>query len=326
MNWPELIDQMASGSVPALSRLITLIENREPGWHEVMQRIYPAAQRATTVGITGYPGSGKSTLTGQLALELTQRGKRVGIIAIDPSSHLTGGAFLGDRVRMNDISALEGVFIRSMGARGKVGGLHPAVRDVIKILDAFGKDFILVETIGVGQDEIDITKTTQIVVLVCAPGQGDAIQYLKAGVLETADIYVANKSDLPDAEHVVNHLRGVLRQGADDPKDQAPILQTIATQGVGLAALAEAIEAMAIRPRFKEAKRREMAREDITSLLKARVDELARLHWLSDDQLGAAVDTLMSGQVDPYSLADDMIIKGIERLQRHGLPTAEPYK
>ena len=203
MEWQSLIDQMASGSVPALSRLITLVENRETGWRGAMKRLYPAAGKAATIGITGHPGSGKSTLTGQLVRELVARGNRVGVIAIDPSSHLSGGAFLGDRIRMNESSALDGVYIRSMSSRGAMGGVHQAARDVIKILDAFGKDYILVETVGVGQDEIDITRTAQVVLLVCAPGQGDAIQYLKAGVMEIADIYVANKTDLPEAEQML---------------------------------------------------------------------------------------------------------------------------
>ena len=175
MDWPSLIDQMRSGSVLALSRLISLVENREPGWREVMKKLYPLANQAATIGVTGYPGSGKSTLTAKLVRELVDRGNRVGVVAVDPSSYLTGGAFLGDRIRMNELSTLKEVFIRSMSSRGAVGGIHQAARDVIRILDAFGKDYILVETVGVGQDEIAITQTTQVVLLVCAPGQGDGI-------------------------------------------------------------------------------------------------------------------------------------------------------
>lgn len=320
MDWPALIDQMESGSIRALSRLITLVENRSPGWRGAMKRIYPAAGNAVTIGITGYPGSGKSTLTGQLTRELVDRGNRVGVVAIDPSSHLSGGAFLGDRIRMNELSAFEGVYIRSMSSRGAVGGIHPAARDVIKILDAFGKGYILVETVGVGQDEIDIMRAAQVVLLVCAPGQGDAIQYLKAGVMEIADIYVANKSDLPEAEQMVNNLRSALVQEDAESRNDSAIVNTNAVQGVGIATLVDEVEKRVSSPQLREARRRQLAIEDVTSLLKERLAGLATLQWASEAELNEVVDALLDGRSDPYSLADEMIARNLEQMLKKHAP------
>lgn len=283
-----------------------------------MARIYPAACNAVTIGITGYPGSGKSTLAGQLVRELVDRGNRVGVVAIDPSSHLSGGAFLGDRVRMNELSALKGVYIRSMGSRGAIGGIHQAARDVIKILDAFGKQYILVETVGVGQDEIDIARATQVVLLVCAPGQGDAIQYLKAGVMEIADIYVANKSDLPEAEQMLHHLRSVLMKSDVGIHTDMGIVQTDAVQGDGIAALIDEVDKRVGSPRLRDARRRQLAIEDVTCLLNERLAELATLHWAGKADLDKIADDLMAGRADPYTLADDMIARNLEQmLKKH---------
>ena len=314
MDWNTLIDQMASGSVPALSRLITLVENRETGWRRAMKRLYPAACKAATIGITGHPGSGKSTLTGQLVRELVARGNRVGVIAIDPSSHLSGGAFLGDRIRMNESSALGGVYIRSMSSRGAMGGVHQAARDVIKILDAFGKDYILVETVGVGQDEIDITRTAQVVLLVCAPGQGDAIQYLKAGVMEIADIYVANKTDLPEAEQMLSNLQGMLMQENTGGRSHRTLVKTEAVKGVGIATLVDEIENRVRMPQSRDAWRRQTALEDVRFLLKERLAELATLHWTDEEELSRVVDDLLAGRADPYTLADEMMTRNFEKM------------
>ncbi len=317
MDWQSLIDQMISGSELALSRLISLVENREPGWHEVMKQVYPRANRAATIGITGYPGSGKSTLTGKLVRELVNRGNCVGVIAVDPSSHVTGGAFLGDRIRMNELTTLDEVFIRSMSSRGAVGGIHQAARDVIRILDAFGKDYILVETVGVGQDEIAITRATQVVLLVCAPGQGDGIQYLKAGVMEVADIYVANKSDLPESKHVVNNLQGVLLQESATNQKEKSLVQTDALTGTGITDLADEIEKKIAAPQFQDAWRRRMVFEEVESILKGRLAELASLQWTSETERTAMVDDLMAGRADPYTLADEMLIRSLKKLRNN---------
>ncbi len=319
MDWQTLIDQMLSGSELALSRLISLVENREPGWREVMKQVYPRAIRAATIGVTGYPGSGKSTLTSKLVRELVDRGNHVGVVAVDPSSHLSGGSIMGDRIRMNELSTLDEVFIRSMSSRGAVGGIHQAARDVIRILDAFGKDYILVETVGVGQDEIAVTRATQVVLLVCAPGQGDGIQYLKAGVMEVADIYVANKSDLPESQHVMNNLQGVLLQGSAENQKEKALIQTDALKGTGVPGLADEIEKRVAAPGLRDAWRRNRALEEIELLQKERFAELASLLWTDNEECKAVLEDLMAGRTDPYSIADKMVVRSLERLGKKDL-------
>jgi LAO/AO transport system kinase len=314
MDWQALIGQMESGSVLALSRLISLVENREPAWREVMKHVYPMANRAATIGITGYPGSGKSTLTGKLARELVNRGKHVGVIAVDPASHVTGGALLGDRIRMNELSTMDEVFIRSMSSRGAVGGIHQAARDVIRILDAFGKDYVLVETVGVGQAEVAITRATEVVLLVCAPGQGDGIQYLKAGVMEIADIYVANKMDLPESEKMVSNLRGILMQEKLGEEKQKNLVQTDSRQGTGIATLLDEIERRIAMPHMREAWRRQRMPEEVEFLLKDRFAELTSLQWADDEERSAMVEDLISGRTDPYSIADALVARRVAQL------------
>ena len=310
-DWQALIDLMKSGSVPALSRLITLVENRTQGWRDIMAEISFSTGNAVTVGITGYPGSGKSSLTGRLAKELAERGKRVGIIAVDPSSHLSGGAFLGDRVRMNEISSLKNVYIRSMGSRGVAGGIHQPARDVARILDAFGKDYILVETVGTGQDEINIARSTQVVVLVCAPGQGDSIQYLKAGILEIADIYAANKSDLPEAEKMLNHLKSMVIHGQESGRNNIPIVKTSALRGEGVSALADEIDKKVSDPEKRDARLRQLATEEVKALFMEGLSRLAERHWSENAQLSAAMDDLMDKRIDPYLLSDKLIAESL---------------
>ena len=201
-DWVNLIKNMRQGSVRALSRLISRVENRDPGWIGAMQQIYPWSGQARLIGITGSPGAGKSTLTNGMARELVSRGFKVGIIAVDPSSPFSGGSLLGDRVRMKDLWNLDEVFIRSMATRGALGGLNQSARDVAKILDASGKDFVLIETVGVGQDEVEVVRAADLVLVVCVPGQGDAVQALKAGIMEIADIFIVNKADREGAEAV----------------------------------------------------------------------------------------------------------------------------
>ena len=202
----ELVSGALSGSVRALAKLITLVENEMPGAVEALQQLYPRTGHAYIVGITGPPGSGKSTLTDKITKELRKKGYTVGIVAVDPTSPFSGGALLGDRLRMQDITNDEGVFVRSMATRGTLGGLSKATADTVKILDAFGKDFILIETVGVGQDEVDIVKTADTTLLISVPGLGDEIQALKAGIMEIGDIFVVNKSDREGADRLVTEL------------------------------------------------------------------------------------------------------------------------
>jgi LAO/AO transport system kinase len=226
-----LTKQIRAGEVRAISRLITMLENQEPEGLAVLQRLESPAARATVIGITGYPGAGKSTLIDRLATTYRRQGKKVGVIAVDPSSPTSGGAILGDRIRMQEHSCDTGVFIRSMATRGQYGGLARATRDAVRVLEAAGYDVILAETVGVGQDEVDIAAVAQTVVVVVAPGLGDEVQAMKAGLLEVAHIVVVNKGDRESAESTMRDL-----------KEWIPtVIRTVAVKGDGIPELVEAI-------------------------------------------------------------------------------------
>ena len=240
----HLAAAVLAGDRRAVARLLTLVENapcraREPTWPPC----FPHTGRAHIVGITGAPGTGKSTLVNHLALEARQRHRTVGIIAVDPSSPFSGGAILGDRIRMQEAAGDPGVFIRSMATRGSLGGLSQAAADAIPVLDAFGRDVILVETVGVGQDEVDIAAAAHTTVVLQVPTLGDDIQIMKAGILEIADILVINKADLPGADRVHAALDMMLDLGQRDPDWRPQVLQTVASSGEGVQTLLDAIDA-----------------------------------------------------------------------------------
>ncbi len=255
-----LVQETLAGNRRALARLITLIENRAPGASEALAQIFPRTGRAYLIGITGAPGTGKSTLVNALAKTLRGRGHTVGIIAVDPSSPFSGGAVLGDRIRMTDLAGDKGVFIRSMANRGSLGGLATTTGDVVRVLDAAGFDDVLIETVGAGQSEVDIARTAYTTLVVDAPGLGDDVQAIKAGILEIADILVVNKADHAGASNTVRALRAALDLGhrvrltahhgrlipaPDAPPEydfwDVPILQTVATEYIGLDAVADAV-------------------------------------------------------------------------------------
>jgi LAO/AO transport system kinase len=227
----EWAQKIRDGNVRALARAATGIENRDAKALEVLGELAPYAGNARIAGITGPPGAGKSTLVDALARVLRRQSKTVAVIAVDPSSHVTGGAILGDRIRMQEHHADPGIFIRSMATRGTTGGLARATADMVKLMDAAGKDWVMIETVGVGQAEVDIARLAQVTMVVLVPGMGDDVQAIKAGIMEIADIFVINKADHPGADRVERELQGMLSLGTGT---HPPILRTVATEGTGI--------------------------------------------------------------------------------------------
>lgn len=298
-----------NGDRRAVARLLTLIENQAEQARQALAEIYPRTGRAHVVGITGAPGTGKSTLANSIALEFRRRGWSVGILAIDPSSPFSGGAILGDRVRMQEAAADAGVFIRSMAARGALGGLCRAAADAIHVLDAFGRDVIMVETVGVGQDEIDIASAAHTTVVLQMPTLGDDIQALKAGILEIADVLVINKADLPGAERVEAALSLMLDLDGRSTGWRAPVLQTVASENSGIAALVEALgQHLAYLKSGQFLARRELRRvhSHILALLR---DELSAraLAALPAGRLDQVVEQVAQRWLDPYTAVQRLV-------------------
>jgi LAO/AO transport system kinase len=236
-----LVAQIKSGDPRALARAISLVENRKEGWTDLLKALFPLTGKARIIGLTGSPGAGKSTLVDQLALNFRREKKSVGIMAVDPTSPYTGGAILGDRIRMQQHFSDSGIFIRSMATRGSLGGLARATADATTVLDAAGRDIVLIETVGVGQDEIDVVRVADITVVILVPGMGDDVQTLKAGIMEIADIFVINKCDRDGAERVEREIRALQSLAIRSDKWTPPIVKTVASEGNGIDEVANAI-------------------------------------------------------------------------------------
>jgi LAO/AO transport system kinase len=302
----EIADRVLEGDRRAAARLISLAEDRDPDVREAIRQLYPHTGDAHVVGVTGPPGAGKSTLADALVDRLREEGKTVGVIAVDPSSPFTGGAFLGDRVRMGSRSTDPEVFIRSMGSRGALGGLSRGVGDAVKILDALGKDVVLVETVGVGQGEVDVVETADTVVLVLVPGLGDDIQTIKAGLMEIGDIFVVNKADRDGAEGTHAELERWLEL-APEAEWKTPIVDTVAPEGTGLEELLGTIRdhrAFLDQEDRLHARRRDGAEAELLDILRTRIEALV----LDEDRLAGAfqelADDVARREIDPYTAAD----------------------
>jgi len=244
----DLASKIREGDARALARVATGVENRDPEALGLLRRLSTGAGNARIVGVTGPPGAGKSTLVDALAAELRRRGKTVAIIAVDPSSRISGGAILGDRIRMQQHHADPGIFIRSMATRGSLGGLARATADMARLMDAAGKDYVVIETVGVGQDEVEIAGLAQVTVVVLVPGMGDDVQTIKAGIMEIADVFAINKADQPGADRVERELQSMLAL-ANGSASRPAILRTVATEGLGVAELIAAIDGFTRTPR-----------------------------------------------------------------------------
>ena len=309
----ELVEQMLKGEIVPLSRVISLVENESKEVPEIMKLIAPRAGKAYCVGITGPPGSGKSTLVDKLTAIIRKQDLTVGIIAADPSSPFTGGAVLGDRIRMQQHYLDEGVFIRSMASRGSLGGLPQTTGSVIKVLDAFGKDIILVETVGVGQSEIDIMKNSDTVVVVLSPEAGDSIQTMKAGLFEIADIFVVNKADHPGADNLIHDIQSMLHLHNGSSWWDIPALATEAVNNVGIEELYQQIQRH--RRILEETgrltqRRQKQRRDEFFETIKQKVGKRLIRAIEQDSELANYAQRVESGEIDPYSAADKVLKSG----------------
>ena len=306
----EMVERVLSGDRRALARLVTLIENEAPEAREYLAEIYPQSGRAQIVGVTGSPGAGKSTLVTQICRELRQRDLRVGVIAVDPSSPFTGGAILGDRIRMQELSGDPQVFIRSMASRGSLGGLAASTRDVARALDAAGYQVVIIETVGAGQAEVEIVRAAHSVLVVTVPGMGDDIQALKAGILEIADIFVVNKADRPGADQAAAELRMLLSLVAKQPKSsdvwRVPILKTSATQREGITELVDALFAhrafLSQSGQLAQRNQRQV-RSEVQALLQQALAQRLKQE-VSEEEWRRLIDMVVERQANPYGVAD----------------------
>ncbi len=304
----DIATRLLEGDIRALARAIRLVEDRDPSAEEILRDVRGRAGAAHVVGVTGPPGSGKSTVCDQLIERWRTAGHRVGVIAVDPSSPFTGGAILGDRVRMQRHTGDDGVYIRSMAARGHLGGLASAAREAIRLIDASGRDRCLLETVGVGQSELEVMLTADTTVVVTTPASGDSVQIIKAGILEIADVFVVNKADLPGAAKVARELRDLGRQPKGMTAWQPPVIQTVGTTGAGVDELLDAVErhhAAIADSGELEQRRRDRLRAEIEAIVIERAADRARRE-LEEGTMGSELSGDLRG-IDPYGIAERIL-------------------
>jgi LAO/AO transport system kinase len=305
----SLADRVLSGDTRAIARAISLIEDDDPGGVDLIRAVFAQTGLAFLIGVTGPPGAGKSTLVDRMLAEIRRAGSTVGVIAVDPTSPFTGGAVLGDRLRMQSHAGDEGVFIRSMATRGQLGGVARATADAALVLDASGRDIIVIETVGVGQDEVEIVRTADMSIVTLVPGTGDDVQALKAGIMEIADIFVINKADRDGADRLVSSVESNLSLHAYGAGDwRPPVLKTVATTGDGVPALMDAIAGFREHAHASNGMRRRSRAE---SRLREIVSERLMAHFeqrmLAPGELDAVVNRVASREIDPYTATDKLV-------------------
>jgi len=315
MAAPTLADRVLAGDVRALARAISLIENEAPEATAIVRGIFRRTGRAYLVGVTGPPGAGKSTLVDRLTAELRARQVTVGVVAVDPTSPFSGGAILGDRVRMQAHAGDEGVFIRSMATRGQLGGLALATSEVALVLDAAGKDVILIETVGVGQDEVDIVRTADVSIVTMVPGTGDEVQALKAGIMEIADVFVVNKADRDGADRTVAAIEGMLAlQGFAEGAWRPPVVRTVATTGAGVAELLEVVDRFREHTRPLQGSRRKARAEfRLREILARRYLQRVEEGVLRPGEFEDYLERIARRELDPYSAAGEIQARALRR-------------
>jgi LAO/AO transport system kinase len=304
-----LIERILRRDLRAVARAISKIENDAPDATEILKGLFPHTGHGLTIGITGAPGAGKSSLVDRLAAQYRALNKSVGIIAVDPSSPFSGGAILGDRIRMQALANDPQVFIRSMATRGNLGGLARATVDAVAVLDAAGYDRTLVETVGVGQDEVDIVKTADVSVVVLVPGMGDDIQAIKAGIMEIGDLFVINKAEREGVERTERELIALLEMSVRSDGWQPPIVRTVATQNKGIAEFTEALEKYATFRREQAAslgRRASVAENRLLELLRERLLRRVLAEALQPGELQTLAETVATRQRDPYSIVEEI--------------------
>ena len=312
----SIVEKVVSGDVRTVARLIRDIDDGMPEVRNVLKDLYPHTGNAYVIGITGAPGVGKSTLVDQMIAHLRKRDKTVGVLAVDPTSPFSGGAILGDRVRMQRHSMDKGVFIRSMATRGHFGGLTQSTRSAIDVLDAMGKDYILVETVGVGQDEVDVVRSAHTTVIVVIPGMGDGIQAIKAGILEVGDIFLINKADRDGSDKTYTDLKLMIEMDQrkyDKGGWKPPILKAQAVFDEGVAEFMEEIErhAQSLKATFGGLdirKQKDMVRQELSEMIKARLLEEVISKLTETGDFDKAVQAITAGKIDPYSACDNLVL------------------
>jgi len=304
-----LVAKAREGDTHATARLLSVVENEEEGAAEALRELYPLTGKARVIGVTGPPGGGKSTLVNRLAGAYREQGERVAVVAVDPSSPFSGGALLGDRIRMSERFLDDGLFIRSMASRGHSGGLARSTSRVVNVLDAIGYGVVLVETVGVGQEEVEVIRVVDTVVLVTVPGLGDDIQAIKAGVLEIADVLVVNKADRPGADETARDLAQMLSLGKLRTSWKPPILRTVAATGANVPHLVEAIEkhrAWAAENGERDRRRQDAARVEVENLLREALVRRLR-DRVGDDRVARAVGRVADRTIDPYAAVEELL-------------------